>query len=79
MNPLIVAMEAGIDGFVCSPLEAAAVRARAGPRAILVTPGVRSAGAGKGGQKRVATPVEASRNRAEDPAGEADRVLEEIR
>ena len=42
------AMEAGMDGLVCSPLEAAAVRAQAGPRAILVTPGVRSGGAREG-------------------------------
>ena len=84
------AMEAGIDGIVCSPLEAAAVRAIAGPEAILVTPGVRSAGAGKGDQKRVATPAEALRDganylvigrqvtRAEDPAREVLRILEEI-
>lgn len=85
------AMEAGIDGIVCSPLEAASVRALAGPGAILVTPGVRSAGAGKGDQKRVATPAEAIRaganhlvigrqvTRAEDPAAELARILEEIR
>ena len=85
------AMEAGIDGIVCSPLEAAAVRALAGPGAILVTPGVRSAGAGKGDQKRVATPAEAMRagatylvigrqvTRAADPAAELARILEEIR
>lgn len=84
------AMEAGVDGIVCSPLEAAAVRAIAGPKAILVTPGVRSAGAGKGDQKRVATPAEALRDganylvigrqvtRAEDPAREVLRILEEI-
>ncbi|MBI4875714.1 MAG: orotidine-5'-phosphate decarboxylase [Acidobacteria bacterium] len=85
------AVEAGIDGIVCSPLEAASVRALAGPGTILVTPGVRSAGAGKGDQKRVATPAEAIRaganylvigrqvTRAEDPAGEMARILEEIR
>jgi orotidine-5'-phosphate decarboxylase len=50
------AMEAGIDGLVCSPLEAASVRKLAGSRAILVTPGVRSPGTSKGDQKRVATP-----------------------
>jgi orotidine-5'-phosphate decarboxylase len=84
------AMEAGIDGIVCSPLEAAMVREIAGPRAILVTPGVRSAGAGKGDQKRVATPAEALANgadylvvgrqitRAEDPAAEAKRIFAEI-
>jgi orotidine-5'-phosphate decarboxylase len=85
------AMAAGIDGLVCSPLEAAAVRAIAGPQAILVTPGVRSAGAGKGDQKRVATPAEALRDganylvmgrqvtRAADPRAEVARILEEIR
>jgi orotidine-5'-phosphate decarboxylase len=84
------AMEAGMDGIVCSPLEAATVRALAGPGAILVTPGVRSAGAGKGDQKRVATPAEALRaganylgigrqvTRAEDPRAEAGKILEEI-
>lgn len=56
------AMDAGIDGVVCSPLEVAGVRAIAGPKAILVTPGVRSAGAGLGDQKRVATPAEAIAN-----------------
>ena len=85
------AMEAGVDGIVCSPLEVAAVRQIAGPKAILVTPGVRSAGAGKGDQKRVATPAEAIRNgadylvigrqvtRAEDPRAEAARIVEEVR
>jgi orotidine-5'-phosphate decarboxylase len=85
------AMEAHVDGIVCSPLEAARVRAIAGPDVVLVTPGVRSAGAGKGDQKRVATPAEAVANganylvigrqitRAADPAAEARRILEEIR
>jgi orotidine-5'-phosphate decarboxylase len=53
------AMAAGIDGLVASPLEATNIRAIAGPKAILVTPGVRSAGAARGDQKRVATPAEA--------------------
>ncbi len=85
------AVEAGIDGLVASPLEASAVRKLAGPGAILVTPGVRSPGAAKGDQKRVATPAEAIRDganylvmgrqitRAADPAAEVARVLEEIR
>jgi len=84
------AMKAGMDGLVCSPLDAAAVRAQAGAQAILVTPGVRSGGASKGDQKRVATPAEAIRDgadyvvmgrqitRAADPAAEAARVAEEI-
>ncbi len=84
------AMEVGIDGIVCSPLEVAAVREIAGQKAILVTPGVRSAGAGKGDQKRAATPAEAvcsgadylvigrQVTRAEDPCAEAARILEEV-
>ena len=80
----------GVDGIVASPLDAARVRRLAGPEAVLVTPGVRSAGAAKGDQKRVATPAEAVRDgadyvvmgrqitRAADPAGEVDKVLEEI-
>lgn len=84
------AREAGIDGIVCSPLEAAATRAALGPSAVIVTPGVRSAGAATGDQKRVATPVEALRSgatyvvigrqitRAADPRAEALRVLDEI-
>jgi orotidine-5'-phosphate decarboxylase len=85
------AMDAGIDGLVCSPLEAAEVRRLAGPAAIVVTPGVRSAGAGKGDQKRVATPAEALATganylvigrqvtRAQDPRAEALRISDEIR
>ncbi len=50
-----VLLDAGCDGLVCSPLEVAALRA-AHPSALLVTPGVRPAGADAGDQKRVATP-----------------------
>lgn len=52
-------VDAGVDGFVCSPLEVAQLRELAGPGKVLVTPGVRSAGADRGDQKRVATPAEA--------------------
>jgi orotidine-5'-phosphate decarboxylase len=84
------AMAAGIDGLVASPLDAARVRRIARPEAILVTPGVRSAGSTAGDQKRIATPAQAVRDgadylvmgrqitRAADPAGEVERVLEEI-
>jgi orotidine-5'-phosphate decarboxylase len=63
-NRVRQAMDIGIDGIVGSPLEACAIRAAAGPEAILVTPGVRSRTAGKGDQKRVATPAEAVRDGA---------------
>jgi len=84
------AMELGMDGIVASPLEAVAVRGIIGPKKVLVTPGVRSAGAAKGDQKRTAVPLEAVRDgadylvigrritRAKDPAREASRIVEEI-
>jgi orotidine-5'-phosphate decarboxylase len=84
------ARAAGVDGLVTSPREVARVREIAGPSAILVTPGVRSAGAAKGDQKRVATPEEALAHGANyvvigrqvtrdpDPRGAASRVLDEI-
>jgi orotidine-5'-phosphate decarboxylase len=59
------AMTAGVEGIVGSPLEAVAIRHAAGPDAILVTPGVRSLGAARGDQKRVATPAEALRDGAD--------------
>ncbi len=58
------AIECGMDGIVCSPLEVRGVRTTAGSKMILVTPGVRSAGASAGDQKRVATPAEAIANGA---------------
>jgi orotidine-5'-phosphate decarboxylase len=56
-----LAVGAGAGGIVCSPHEAAAVRAAVGPGPLLVIPGVRPAGATKGDQARVATPAEAVR------------------
>ena len=50
---------AGLDGVVCSPLEAEAVHTRCGPDFITVTPGVRFADSEVGDQKRVMTPAQA--------------------
>ena len=84
------AAEIGVDGIVASPLEAAAVRRAVGPDTIIVTPGVRSAGADAGDQKRIATPAQAIHDgadylvigrqvtRAADPAAEVDRILTEL-
>jgi len=84
------AVQTGMDGLVCSPLEVGRVRAIAGEESILVTPGVRSANAAQGDQKRVATPKEAIDNgasylvigrqvtRAADPRRAYQEILEEI-
>ena len=53
------AREAGVQGVVCSPLEAADMRGALGREALVVTPGVRPAGAAAGDQARVATPQQA--------------------
>ena len=85
------ALDAGADGVIASPQEAAAIRAL--PEAngkLIVTPGVRPQGAALGDQKRVATPGQAIADgadhivvgrpiwQAEDPAAAARAVLQEI-
>ncbi len=57
----VLAVEAGARGLVCSPQEVAAVRAEVGDDILLITPGVRLAGADIHDQARVATPEEALR------------------
>ena len=52
---------AGLDGVVCSPLEAGKVHERCGEGFVTVTPGVRFADGDKGDQKRVMTPAEAKK------------------
>jgi orotidine-5'-phosphate decarboxylase len=54
-----LAVGAGARAIVCSPQEVAAVRAEVGDAAVLITPGVRPAGAALGDQQRVATPEQA--------------------
>jgi orotidine-5'-phosphate decarboxylase len=49
----------GVDGLVCSPEEAAALRKIVGHRMSLVTPGIRPAGTASGDQKRIMTPARA--------------------
>lgn len=53
------AMQAGLDGVVCSVLEAEAITKVCGPDFLLVTPGIRPATVSADDQKRVATPAEA--------------------
>ncbi len=52
----------GLDGVVCSPLEAALVKGRCGKGFLTVTPGIRFAGGDVGDQKRVMTPENAGEN-----------------
>ena len=85
-----LALKSGVDGLVCSPLETAAFRKEFGPEPIIITPGVRPAGADVGDQKRVMTPGEASQAgasylvigrpilKADDPAAAARAILDEI-
>lgn len=58
------ALAAGLSGVVASPKEARELRAKLGPDAYIVTPGVRPKGASLDDQKRVATPREAIDNGA---------------
>lgn len=85
------ALEAGADGVIASPQEAAMIRAL--PQAagkLIVTPGVRPAGAASGDQKRIATPAKAIADganhivvgrpiwQAADPAAAARAIVAEL-
>ena len=61
MHYAMNARKAGLDGVVCSPLEAAKVHEACGSGFLTVTPGVRFADGDRGDQKRVMTPAEAKK------------------
>lgn len=84
------AKDAGIDGLILSPQEVETIRALVGPSMLLVTPGVRPAGADTGDQKRIETPSLAIASgadhlvvgrpvtRAPDPRAAAEAIVAEI-
>ena len=84
------AKEAGLDGVVCSPLEAGMVKEACGTDFVTVTPGVRFADGAKGDQVRVTTPARAAEigtdyivvgrpiTEAADPVGAYRRCVKEF-
>ena len=54
-----LAKESGLDGVVCSALEAKMIREACGPNFLIVTPGIRPSFAATNDQKRIATPASA--------------------
>lgn len=84
------AAKAGLDGVVCSPLEAEKVHKTCGEKFLTVTPGVRFADGDIGDQKRVMTPAEAKKigsdyivvgrpiTAAADPVAAYERCCEEF-
>ena len=82
--------EAGLQGFVCSPLEVADLRARLPIGTQLVTPGIRPLGAARGDQSRIMAPGDAARagsthivvgrpiTAAPDPVAAAKAIIREL-
>ena len=85
-----IASIVGLDGVVCSPLEAGSIHERCGKNFLTVTPGVRFAGGDAGEQKRITTPAKAKElgsdyivvgrpiTQAEDPVAAYRRCVAEF-
>ena len=90
MHYAMTAKNAGLDGVVCSPLEAQKVHELCGSGFLTVTPGIRFADGDKGDQKRVMTPADAKKigsdyivvgrpiTAAEDPVAAYKRCCDEF-
>ena len=86
-----MAKEAGLDGVVCSPLEAGMVKERCGKEFLTVTPGIRFADGAVGDQVRITTPARAKEigsdfivvgrpiTAAEDPVAAYRKCVKEFR
>jgi orotidine-5'-phosphate decarboxylase len=84
------ARDLGVDGIVCAATEAQRVRSIVGADLLIVTPGIRPAGADAGDQKRIVTPTEGIRLganhlvvarpivKAADPRAAAEAIVREI-
>ncbi len=85
-----LAVSSGLQGLVCSPLETRNFRSEIGDVPILITPGIRPAGAAAGDQKRIATPAMAAADgssyivvgrpilEAPDPGLAAEQIVAEL-
>lgn len=85
-----LAVDSGLKGLVCSPLEIESLRSILPEDTVLVTPGIRPSGSSADEQKRIMTPADAARAgsdfivvgrpilKAENPAFAVSEILEEI-
>lgn len=85
-----LAVDSGLKGLVCSPLEIEGLRSISPEDTVLVTPGIRPSGSSADEQKRIMTPADAARAgsdfivvgrpilKAENPAFAVSKILEEI-
>ena len=90
MHYAVTAKNAGLDGVVCSPLEAAAVHEACGAQFLTVTPGIRFSDSAAGDQKRIMTPARAREigsdyivvgrpvTRSDDPVAAYNRCVDEF-